>query len=260
MRIAALSDFHIGVSSRRDGFRHDLERFEAFLDRLEAEHDEVVLLGDIFQTDHGWWPRRRSTTRHLLRARARVDRLTRRFDSQRYTYVFGNHDAIAAQALDAPEHVRMRGSRAAALFIHGHQFDPVARQARLAANLGTWATGRMRAMGLRRVAQYLESKDVEIKNGRFAGADGPYAVGGDALARAHGVSIVVMGHTHCARIDRTPHAVVANTGTCSNGRLSWVSVDLDAGTVRLGAQGTPSRTEVAPCAVVETASGSSRPR
>jgi predicted phosphodiesterase len=225
MRVAALSDLHIGVTNRGDGFLHDLPRFGAFLDTLEAEHDRIVLLGDIFQTDHGTVPTRASARRHLRRARARVSQLAERFAGPKYSYVFGNHDTIAETELAACEQLCLEDHGVRLLFIHGHQFDPVARSAPLAADLGTWFTGRLRAIGLRPVAAWLESRDIEIKDRRFRGPHGPYTQGASCLARDHDARVVVMGHTHCARIDRIDEGLHANTGSCSRGRLSWISVD-----------------------------------
>ena len=43
MRIAVISDLHIGAEDfRPDGFGE-------FLDHLEREHDEIMLLGDVFE-------------------------------------------------------------------------------------------------------------------------------------------------------------------------------------------------------------------
>jgi predicted phosphodiesterase len=238
MRVAALSDLHIGVTNRRDGFRHDLRRFGAFLDELEAAHDRIVLLGDIFQTDHGAFPTRASARRHLRRARSRVAHLAERWTGAKYLYVFGNHDTIAGAELDAAEHVCLEDHGVRILFIHGHQFDPVARRAPLAADLGTWFTGRLRAVGLRPAAAWLEARDIAIKDQRFRGPQGPYALGASTLARDHDARVVVMGHTHCARIDPIDAGLAVNTGSCSRGRLSWISVDTGARRLRVNTDGT----------------------
>lgn len=233
VRIAAISDLHIGARRHTDGFRHDLAAFGRFLDRLEAEHDAVVLLGDVYQTDHALVPTAAAARRMLARARARVPALADRFDRPPYLHVHGNHDAIAGPALDAPERLRLPG-RFPVLFTHGHQFDPVAVRAQWAADLGTWSTGRLRALGLRPLAWWLELRDVSIKDRRFRGPHGPYARGAEALVREHAVPIVVMGHTHCPGI--TPlreRGVMVNTGTCSGGRTMWVSIDTDRGAIEV---------------------------
>jgi predicted phosphodiesterase len=233
LRIAALSDFHIGVKPHRDGFRHGLDAFCRFLDQLEATHDAIVLLGDIYQTDHGLFPGRASASRHLGRARRRIGELAARLERPPYVYVFGNHDEVAGEALNAREHASWHVDGLGVFFVHGHQFDPVARRARLAADLGTWITGRMRSLGLRPLAQWLEDRDIAIKDGRFRGEQGPYAIAGRDLARTWGAQIVVMGHTHVASVTAIPEGLVVNTGSCSRGRTEFVSIDTRARTVTL---------------------------
>lgn len=232
MRIAALSDFHIGARRHTDGFLHDLERFGRFLDRLEAEHEQIVLLGDIYQADHALVPTPAAARRMLARARTRVAALTDRFDRPPYVHVHGNHDLVAGPALGAPERLRVPG-RFPVLFIHGHQFDPVAVRAQWAADLGTWSTGRLRAAGLRPLAWWLELRDVAIKDRRFRGPQGPYARGAMALVHEHAAPIVVMGHTHCPGITPLDHGVMVNTGTCSGGRTMWVGIDTERGTIEV---------------------------
>lgn len=235
MRIAALSDFHIGTRRHNDGFRHDLARFGRFLDRLEAEHDAVVLLGDIYQTDHALVPTRAAAQRMLARARERVAPLTERFARAPYVHVHGNHDEVMG-TLGAPEHLRL-GGRFEVSFIHGHQFDPIAVRAPWAADLGTWSTGRLRAVGLRPLAWWLEQRDVSIKDRRFRGPQGPYARGAQGLVHEHGTPIVVMGHTHCPGITPLSRGVMVNTGTCSGGRTMWVGIDSERGTIEVHGAG-----------------------
>lgn len=225
VRIAALSDFHIGVQEHRDGFRHASAAFSRFLDRLEATHDAIVLLGDIYQTDHAMIPGRHGERRHLARARERIGELARRLEAPPYVYVFGNHDEVAGEVLGATEHASWHADGLGVLFIHGHQFDPVARRAKIAADLGTWCTGRLRAVGLRPVAQWLEGRDIAIKDRRFRGERGPYVLAGRRLARAHRAEVVVMGHTHVASVTAIPEGVVVNTGSCSRERFEHVSID-----------------------------------
>lgn len=246
MRIAALSDLHIGARRHTDGFGHDLARFGRFLDRLEAEHEAVVLLGDVYQTDHALVPTEGAARRMLARARARVAALSARFERPPYVHVHGNHDAIAGAALGAPERLRLPG-RFPVLLIHGHQFDPVAVRARWAADLGTWSTGRLRAVGLRPLAWWLEQRDVSIKDRRFRGPAGPYARGARQLVHEHAAPIVVMGHTHCPGITPLEHGVMVNTGTCSGGRTMWVTIDSERGTIEVHAGGRVERLEAPAC-------------
>ena len=246
VRVAAFSDLHIGAHRHTDGFEHALPRFEAWLTTLERTHDRIVLLGDIFQTDHGWRRGPEAFRRELSAAQRRLARLWDRFRGGGYVYVHGNHDEIAAEAIGAAEQF-VAGGRYPALFIHGHQFYPGAGSAPAAANFGTWTCGRLRAAGLRPLARWLEGRDVAIKHDRFGGPAGPYAAGARTLARRHRTPIVVMGHTHVEAIDPIDEGLYVNTGTCSWGALSFASVDTDAGRVEV--LGPGGRLEAAVTAV-----------
>lgn len=243
MRIAALSDFHIGARRFTDGFMHDPVRFGRWLDRLEATHDQVVLLGDIYQTDHALVPTTAAAMRMLDRARRRVPMLSARFERAPYVHVHGNHDLVAGVARGCPEHVRQPG-RFPTVLIHGHQFDPIAVRTPWLADLGTWTTGRLRAAGFRPLARWLESRDVALKDRRFRGPHGPYARGAARLVHEHDAPIVVMGHTHCASITPLEAGVMVNTGTCSQGRTMWASIDTERGSIELHREGQIERYQV----------------
>ena len=226
MRIAALSDFHIGATARADQFVHTEDGFLAFLDRLEREHDTIVLVGDVFQAEHGAIPGARAARVQLERAMQRMPRLVARLGGPRYRYVHGNHDEIARAALGAMESVRLAEDGFAAFFVHGHQFDPVFGAAAPLARASTWATGRLRALGLRRVPDWLEGVDVAVKHRRFGGLDGPYVTAARKLLRAHSADVVVMGHTHVPWRLEVPEGVVLGCGTCSGGRRMYVTIDM----------------------------------
>ncbi len=225
MRVAALSDFHIGLDPATDAFGHDPGAFREFVDALLASHDQLVLLGDLFTADHAprWGPRFASA--HLRRILETVPWLVERLADPRVHYVHGNHDLAAAEVLGAAERLVLGDAGCRVLFVHGHQFDPIARRALLLANVGTWTTGRLRAAGLRPLAQFFEDRDVAIKDVRFRGRQGPYAAAANVACRDLGVSAVVMGHTHAARVDTLEHGLSLNTGTCSCGRREFVSID-----------------------------------
>jgi UDP-2,3-diacylglucosamine pyrophosphatase LpxH len=231
MRIAALSDFHIGARAGMDEFRHDERAFLERLARVVDSHDRTILVGDIWQTDHDWRFGQVAAARQLALARRRLPRLTRALD--RLTYIHGNHDAVARDELGALPELRIGDDRTSILFVHGHQFDPVFARAYAAARAATWFTGRLRRAGLRPVAHYFEKKDVAIKHDRFGHAEGPYATAARALMRARGVEFVVMGHTHVAHTHELPEGTVVNTGTCSDGRFTVVTLDTAARSVTI---------------------------
>ncbi len=235
MKLAAISDLHVGTSDRTDGFRHNEDEFLEFLDELEASHDRIVVLGDLFQTEHGWWFGSRIAANELQKAWRRVPRLWQRVRASNYVYVHGNHDHVSRRLVCARTSWRLQRDGFAVLFIHGHQFDPLLRWMYPAARFGTWFSGRARVAGLGQFADWLEHKDVVTKAERFSGADGPYATAARRLLRERRVDAVVMGHTHTPERVDLGDGVLANTGTCSLGQRMYVSIDTAVRSVQVHA-------------------------
>lgn len=238
MRIAAFSDLHIGALDHADTFRHESGPFMRFLDALEEAHDRIVVVGDLYQTEHGLIPGRAGVLQQLREARERVGELGRRLE--RYVYVFGNHDWIARDVLGASETATIEADGFRVYFIHGHQFDPVLRRAYPAARLGTWITGRLRTHGLRPLGQWIEDRDIMIKHRRFQTEEGPYIRAATRLLREQSAHAVIMGHTHVAMIRELPEGIVANCGSCSRGRFVHLTIDTQERTVAIH-RGEPER-------------------
>lgn len=234
MRIAALSDFHIGSMEGADPFGHSERAFLAFLDRLEADHDRLVLLGDIYQTDHGLLPGTESARILLHTAQKRYPRLAERMAGPHYHYVGGNHDRFTWNDVNAVESLRLEDNGLAALFIHGHQFDPLLNgPIRHLSHLSTWVAGRLRRFRLLGAVESLERTDVFVKDALFRGRLGPYRRAAQRLAEQHGVRVVVMGHTHVPVRVPLHGGVLVNVGSCSHGKKTHVSIDTATGEIRL---------------------------
>lgn len=233
MKIAAISDLHIGATERSDSFGHKEEDFLRFLDGLEATSDRIVLLGDIYQTDHGWLPGESMAKKLLSLAQERLAAFTARTARTPYLWVHGNHDAVTASVLGAHTSVVLGDGDFKVKFTHGDAFDPVLQGLKGLSEVGTWLAGRIRAAGLQGVAEYLEDQDVNTKARLHQTPDGPYVRGARGLMASEGVSAVVMGHTHVPMRAEVHGGVVANTGTCSRGRFMGVRVDTDTGEVAL---------------------------
>src|SRR5262244_4408262 len=82
MRIAVISDLHIGAEDfSADGFGE-------FLDHLEGEHDEIILLGDVFECYFPVLPWK--ALAEYERFDGQYNEITRRFRSAKYTLLSGN--------------------------------------------------------------------------------------------------------------------------------------------------------------------------
>lgn len=227
MRIAAISDLHIGVCPRVDSFRHRRDDFLRFLDVLEARHDHIVLLGDIYQCDHGWTVG--TTTQQLAAAQAWTPWLTERLAQPNYTLVQGNHDRVTGEALDAPTELVFDEGDFPVLLTHGDRFDPLVGGAPWLSSAASWMTGRLRWGGMRPLATWLEGRDVAIKAQRLQTPEGPYAFGAQHLMVHRGVKVVIFGHTHVPWRIALDGGVLLNSGTCSNRQRMYASVDTETG-------------------------------
>ena len=236
VKIAALSDFHIGIAARMDAFGHRRDDFLRFLDDLEDEHDQIVFLGDIYQCDHGLRTGPLSAQKQLAMARERTPWITERLSRPGYTLVHGNHDAVTARVLGAPTAVRLGSDDFSVLLTHGDAHDPVIGTAPRVSATATWASGRLRSAWMRPVADWLEGRDVDIKAKRFQVAGGPYARAAEGLLTQHGVDVVVFGHTHVPWRQEVAGGVLLNTGTCSRSQHMIASIDTEAktATIRVG--------------------------
>lgn len=227
MKIAVISDLHIGACSAVDQFRHGEEAFLRFLDRLERRFDRIVLNGDVYQTDHGRRPG--SQAEELHGARERYRRLVERFDRGPYLYIAGNHDHVAVAELGAPEVVDMDADGLRLHFTHGHLHDPFLQRHPRYGQFASWLAGWVERMGLRPLAEVLEWFD-GYKHTPSPSDSPRGALVRAALARldARISDVVVMGHTHRGTVLKTPAGHYLNSGTCSRSRLSWLEIDTAA--------------------------------
>lgn len=128
--IFVISDLHMGDNGRRDHLAvHDREKLlHRFLDYVEAENGELVILGDLFEFC------RCNLGKVLVNRKSLLDRFT----EMGVTYVVGNHDVelaplIGADMLRHPffnnmthPFTRKIGGRKF-MFMHGHELDPLNR-------------------------------------------------------------------------------------------------------------------------------------
>ncbi|HPY78394.1 MAG TPA: UDP-2,3-diacylglucosamine diphosphatase [Anaerohalosphaeraceae bacterium] len=122
-----VSDLHMGDGGPRDNFAADNKaaQFSLFLDYVEQEDGELLILGDLFE----FW--QANIGRVLIK---RMDFLDR-FANMQAWFVVGNHDAdfealIGTRMLAHPFFDRMTGPFERIIgnkrykFMHGHELDP----------------------------------------------------------------------------------------------------------------------------------------
>jgi predicted phosphodiesterase len=205
------------------------------LDDLEARHDLVVVVGDLYET---WQGRRFGDTRSAMaEIRSTYPRLCGRLSSAPYKLVSGNHDASVEAQEHGTRHLEVAVDGVRILFTHGHQWDPPVKRTRPLAYSFAWSTGTLnrlqgpvvaRFKGVRDAFErrYLYNKAVpEVLDGA-ARTRCPYLGGAIRLLEARPeLDVVVCGHTHVpARCD-TAHGTYLNCGSLAGGRWSWVELD-----------------------------------
>jgi len=223
MQIAVISDLHLGAGGASDGFGHDDAEFLRFLTHLERNFEKIVLLGDIWETLTGRLPG--DPGAELLAARASHREIGRRFTRRNYLYVHGNHDLVAGALDAAPDEIVLDADGQRLLFTHGHQNDALIVKRRWLSELGIWLGGWVRRLGLAALYRLLAELD-ERRSGvsidRTRCAFQQWAMG---IAAHRDVDIVITGHTHVATRAEHGARLFLNSGTCSDGELSFLSID-----------------------------------
>jgi predicted phosphodiesterase len=227
MKLAVISDLHLGPGDLSDRFGHDDGKFLRFLRFLEDNFERIVLLGDVWETltpRYGWDP-----ARALRTARQAHPQIAERFQRAPYLYVHGNHDLVAASADGAPEELVVNADGVRLLFTHGHHHDLLQRKARWVSELGTWLGAWLLRLGmspLYRLAYHLDSaRDGNLQDSgtcRFQ----RWAV---RLATERQADVVVTGHTHVPIRAEHGHRLFLNSGSCSEGNTSFLAIDTRAG-------------------------------
>jgi len=161
MRLAVISDLHLGRRDLVDHFGHDDESFVRFLRFLEGAFDRIVLLGDIYETLTSRIPQQQRA--ELQAARDAHPAIVRRFERPQYLYVHGNHDLVAGQALRAPEELAIEADGVRLLFTHGHRHDWIIRRVRHLSEWGVWAGAWLRRIGMHGVFRTFDRLDQRLR-------------------------------------------------------------------------------------------------
>jgi predicted phosphodiesterase len=233
MNIAVISDLHLGAGDGADGFGHNDAEFLRFLRHLENNFERIVLLGDIWETLA--CRKLGDAAAELRRARQAHPQIARRFERSKYAYVHGNHDLVAGLVEGAPEHLVFHADGTRVLFTHGHHHDVLFRRGRWIAELGIWLGGWLLRLGLSPMYRAFYAID-SLRSGIAPDATRcsfqRWAVG---VAERFAADVIVTGHTHLPARAEHGRRLFLNSGSCSEGRFSFSSLDTKAGTYAIHA-------------------------
>lgn len=223
MELAVISDLHLGRGDAADRFAHDDADFLRYLNDLEAHHERIVLLGDIWETIASpVFGRPHEQLRDCMRAHPRI---AERFATDRYVYVYGNHDTVAGKLLGArPEwELRLGGQRI--LFTHGHEYDWVMRRWPHLERFGVWLGYWMMRWGFEGLFKAAECADKMLRAASSDPGTCPFQRWAVHLAARRSADIIVTGHTHlAARAEHGDHLFL-NSGHCTGRNLSFIHMN-----------------------------------
>jgi predicted phosphodiesterase len=226
MKIAVISDLHLGSRGAADLFGHDDYEFSKFLRFLEENFERIVLLGDVWETLTGRLP---NAAAELRRARDSHPEIARRFASSRYAYVHGNHDLIARRVEGTPEEVVIQSDGVRLLFTHGHQNDRLLQRARWLSEVGVWVGAWIRRFGLATAYALLRRLDEKRHGASVDSATCAFQHWALRVAELESADVVVTGHTHLATRAEHGSRLFLNSGSCSEGATTFLSIDTRAG-------------------------------
>lgn len=218
MRIAVLSDLHIGCTFETHQLGHSDHDFAKFLFRLEQLYDKIILLGDIFEIQ---MVQNLSNEEAFDLCWSEHKAITKRFYKDKYLYIFGNHDLIA-EKYGAIEKYELKYNNKNYIFTHGHQFDYLYQKSEKSLSFLGGLCLKMNQKSIYKWAteqSSFGSFSIKKENQKFQK---------NALDKAveQGFDVVVTGHTHDPKIIKGNPTYI-NSGTCTYGRINYVHMDLE---------------------------------
>ncbi|MEL6182022.1 MAG: metallophosphoesterase family protein [Myxococcota bacterium] len=225
MKVAVLSDLHLSRPTASCGFGCDAAQLMAVLDRIEATHEALLLAGDIFDLNvrerfcdpRDEWRAAREAWRPL------VERLERLCLAQ----VYGNNDHQLARE-GFPEVAVLQAAGTRLVMMHGHQFEPAAAWLMDLKATVKWVAAWNQRHGMPALGDALYRANSAVSRNRPTRLDPLTRQALAYLAQHPEVHILVCGHSHYPRVEKTAWGIYANAGACSFGRLDWLSIDLAA--------------------------------
>jgi UDP-2,3-diacylglucosamine pyrophosphatase LpxH len=225
MDIAIISDLHIGSGDQTDRFGHDDYEFLRFLKYLEANFQKVVLLGDVFETLTGReYGKRLLELKKCFQAHPEVSRRLVG-DRQKYIYIHGNHDLVAAEAFCSTGEHLLSHNGSTILFTHGHIFDRISTNARQAAEWFVWLGGHILRRGGTALYELFRKIDDRLLGADDCFKQSDFEARATRAAESMEIDAIVTGHSHTGGSLDTGKTLVLNSGACMEGRFQFISLN-----------------------------------
>jgi UDP-2,3-diacylglucosamine pyrophosphatase LpxH len=222
-----ISDLHLGRGGPADGFGHDDAEFLRFLGFLEAGFERIVLLGDIWETLTGVLPG--DPVSELRYAQSVHNEIAARFRRSQYLHVHGNHDWIVGRVDGVPEEMTLEADGVRLLFTHGHQSDVLVTEGARFSEYGVWLGGWARRLHLDPIYRFGSHIDGLLGGVSHDSHRCAFQRTWMGRAERREVDVMVTGHTHLATRAEHGARLYLNSGSCSEGKFSYLAMDTRTG-------------------------------
>ena len=239
MKIAVMSDIHLGRGDQADRRGGQDEALLRLLDYLEAHFDVIVLLGDIWELLTPKWPI--FSSRELKIVQAAHPQIAHRFAQPPYHYIVGNHDRAVETLENVSKELILTVNQTQILFTHGHQFDVWAHQLRYIGECVVWISGWAARLGTQALTHFFDWAHNLITGTSKEHQLGTLEQRLIQYSQENKAQITVMGHTHLPGITQHNEHILVNSGHCLGDALHFVGIDSQSAEITVY-QVNPSRT------------------
>lgn len=227
-KIASISDLHLGPKDNCiDIFKHDQTKFVKFLKYLESNFEYIIINGDLFETLFSL-NKKKALFGAIENHKEIWGRLS---NTKKYIYIAGNHDSCSKSYLGAKEDLILNIDGVKIYASHGHLGDLLQNKLQLISELGVYLGGCMIRSGLNKLYDCMYSWDIASS---FESQDilKKISKGGIKLAQKYNADIILNGHSHLGGVSEHNGKLYMNSGTCTGGLFSFLSLDTAAGDYR----------------------------
>lgn len=218
MKIAFLSDTHIGRNDHTNDFQYSQVDFVDLLESLKSKTDLIILTGDIFEMWQG--PKYLDIDAEVKYIKKNykfaIDTINSLIEEGNLIYVLGNHDNCMRKLL--VKYVRTKlllPIEGIKLFVtHGHIYDKANSTLSIIGKTIAWLVGMLERLGWKSADQ-TPTRLKRFFPGWFTG-NKHYKNISLKIIEKHNPVVVVMGHTHQYEIVAIDGSMFVNTGNGCN--------------------------------------------
>lgn len=223
MRLAVLSDVHLGRGDAETGYAGAPEVLCAALEAIAKHADLVIINGDLYDLDRGLFPVAQGLEYKALQPRWTAVETTIAALGIRLTT--GNHDHALRGRIVAgarvQESYRVQVGPLAVHVEHGERFNAWVKQSRWVTSAVTWLSGRVSQGVFRPVYRVLRAMEARTTDDREGGVTSRAR---DWLQSTCLSDVLIIGHTHQRHAEACAGKWLLNPGDsmCTPFKFLWI--------------------------------------